>query len=485
MGQGQQDVLPLAASTLVEAHSAQVGGTGSGKTGFLIGRVMTLLSCLPGRVHVCVLDGKGEAARDLLGTFAPAIAHESWGLKADQIGVCSPWKDGCHVGLNLLARQPGMPVDVQASQASRAIQRLVGDNFGQRMAPMIMMVLRAVIELKGSLHDVLRILEDDEIGIAVGRRVRDPDVRRYLIEVLPREPAATKAALRARLVGLLGLRAMRAMLCSRESITGVDFINSRLSIIDLGGAPPGHADLSMWLGTWIFNIITSAILNRPDEPGRPQLCLFVDEFHHLIHSHADLEQLLTMARWKDTSVHLTTQSLAQVQNQRLIQTALANIGMFVAFRPRPEDLHHFGHLISGRGHVVDPELPDRLLEPSRQTQLWTTRLRALPPRYAWLVDLSQGGESHIIRSLELPYQRARQISERLSAEQRHAFWRGKFGKTVEELESDAATALKGIQKPGAGQQGDMLDGLGSGGSGRRAGRGKGKKSPTFMMELPE
>jgi hypothetical protein len=411
----------------------------------LLGTILDLLLHHPD-VQVVLIDGKGEAAEELLDTFLPVLGQTHSRLRPDAITTVAPW--GTYgVPMNVLAPIPGVGADLQAALNVRLFERFLGEAMGARMAPVLQEVMRAVAETRGSLVQVLRVLEDETYRSAVAGSLRDADLRRYLAVTLSEEPASTLSALRARLRHLLSLDRLRHLLGAERCLSGRDLLAGPLTVITLGNPPLGHAELSRWLGSWWMHVLTAAIFDRKERST--DVVVVIDEFDMVAPAADDLSRILQKARSYRASLHLATQSLEQVEDARLVQAVLTNVSAWVAMSPRDAELRLLSRVLPPcRGVTPDPEVPDRVLTPAQEEAARMARLRALGPRQALYADLAQAESFLVDQTPSLPVAEVHLLAAALPAQLREAYWRGRFGALPAELPPARDLGVPGDAPPG-------------------------------------
>lgn len=431
--------LPL---TTIHRHALVTGTTGYGKSGLLLSIILGLLARRAGTGCV-VVDPKGETAESLREVFLPVLAERFPGLTPGRVVTVAPFSS-YGVPLNACAPITGLPIEVQAHHVCTLVAGLV-DGFGPRMSSLLGWVLRGVIEARGNLLDVRRVVTEDAVGVALAARVRDEEVRDYLVRILPTESRATKDAIRARIEHLLLLPYLKAMLSADGSISGSDLIEAPVSIVDTSGSPLGMESTAQFVGGWIFTLLASAALTRPLTPTTHPVLLVIDEWHRVATTASnDLERLLSQVRHKKVGLWLANQTLGQVEglSSSLFQSLLTNISIQALFRPKPEDMRDLDDLLPVTGRKVDPDMPDRLLGRDEEKRRYKAMLAKLPPRQALLVD-RVAGTAQVITTLGLPFEEAGRRARALPEAELTAWRRGRFGVPMAELLRQARPTLLG------------------------------------------
>ncbi|MBI2373845.1 MAG: hypothetical protein HYV07_07600 [Deltaproteobacteria bacterium] len=421
---GENKVLRLPLSTLY-GHALVTGASGWGKSGFLLSQVLAHQGRRE-RTNLFVVDPKGDLVPEIRDRFAPALHASGAFASPEKINVVAPF--GAYMTpLNPLSRIEGLEPEVQANLAVELLETLADGGLHARMRTIASWVLRAVIELQGSLLDVHKILCDETFRLSVAGRMSDPQVRTYLAEIFDSETTSSIAALRSRLEWLLLVPKVRASLCAKGCVRMDELLESPLTLVDLSGAPQGFVGLSKFFGAMFMSLLVAGALSRKvSESSSPVLCV-VDEWQELIRGSAfEFERFLSLARFKKIGLWLANQTVEQVQSvsKSLLASVIQNVSIHVAFRPDPSDVKHLLALIPSTGRVVDPKFPDRLLSQADEKDRLIEVLQKLPKRHALLGDLV-ARRAHFIRTLAIPFAEAEARAKTLSPEVIERFRRGR------------------------------------------------------------
>ncbi|MFA4844931.1 MAG: hypothetical protein WC654_00005, partial [Patescibacteria group bacterium] len=370
---------------------------------------------------------KGHDAEDFYAHWLPVLGPR-WGIAPEQVNVFAPFKGIC-VPLNFCEEVPGIERDERAMLVADILGKIAGEAFGPRMSRMLMRGLR----VSRSLVELHRLLTDDAFRRALVARIADPVDRQYWTVEFDTEPVASALALAARLDRhVLALTDMRMMFGARGCLAGEALLGSRLTVLDLGGAPMGLSGLPTMIGALLLMLLLGAVMSRRDR-GVP-VTIYLDEFHVLAEgSGIDLERALQLSREQGVGWELATQSLGALRNPALVDAILVNVRSWAAFRPRAEDVRLLAHVLpESLARMVDPEVPDRLLSPADARARWERRLRNLPPRTALYADLF-AGTSTIMRTGNLPLDRIEREAARVPAELRERYRLGRIGRRAADL----------------------------------------------------
>jgi hypothetical protein len=239
-------------------HAFVSGASGSGKSSIILAVVLALVRRTLAKV--VVVDPKGELADHLLDVFLPVLAAQDPGLRA-RILVVEPFSPSTTTPLNLLRPWTGVEPNAQA----HLVARLLAEEFedvGPRMLALIASCVRAAMHVNGNLLDVAEMVRSEGYAEAIALHVDDSELRRFLVDELPSEPEATKAALLSRLRQLLAVPAVRRSLCARTCLAGSDLLETGVTVVKLDAPHGSHAAARVLAGL-VGELLATAILSRP------------------------------------------------------------------------------------------------------------------------------------------------------------------------------------------------------------------------------
>lgn len=430
-----ESLLSLPFADLASHHMIVLGPTGSGKSGFLLSLILGLATRYP-HAGLIVVDAKGETAANLRDVFFPSLHSRYPHVRPERVTTVTPFgKYG--VKLNPLFPIGGIEPEVQANILCGIVDTLVDGGLGMRARSILGWLARAVIQLSGggSLHDVLRLLREEETRGQIASRIPDQEVARYLMTTLQNEPQSSMDSLRARLEHLLLLPQMRGMLCAPGCISGLSLIESPIVLVDLGNAPQGFSAAAKFIGSFVFSLLTAGVFARPVRPNMPPVFLIIDEWQQLVgHAATELEDLLSLCRYKGIGLVLANQHFGQIRqvSPALVESVLTNTAYQMFFRPTPETLKEVQTLIPVTGTCRDPEYADRLLSRRDELATLSATYSRLPPRHGLFINRKRG-TSQVIRTLSIPYAEAAERVGKCSPALRESFVRGNQGIPFSEL----------------------------------------------------
>lgn len=437
---GEERLLTLPLSTILKS-TLITGSTGYGKSALILSLILTALTKFRRRtedgsktppIGVVLQDCKGETASELVTNWLPSLVEKHPYLDPSNIVVIRPFGRKFGIPLNPLYPIQGLDASVQGYIVASLIADLAEGNVGPRMKSLLAKLCHAGILARVLLLDLLKALREEREAVALASRVPDPELRHYLTEVLPREPAASKDALCARLEWLLLIPEVRVLLNAPTAVSGSDMLEALLTIIDLGGdVPMGFLPLVQFVGAYLTIILTAAVFCRA-VPAHPVMFI-IDEWQVVVSkSAAELERTLSQARFRQVNLILANQTLGQITDASLLRSLLTNISLHWAFRPNEKDIDHVLPLLPITGRCLDPEHPDAFLPKEAERRRLLERLAKLPPRHALLAD-HIAGTAQIVRTMAIPYAEAQRLANAVPASLRENYLRGRFGVPFNEL----------------------------------------------------
>ncbi|MFZ5477499.1 MAG: hypothetical protein ACOZNI_12055, partial [Myxococcota bacterium] len=363
-------------------------------------------------------------------------------LAPEDVCVIAPWQGDYGVPLNVMAPVPGLEPAVQASLLADMVADFT-DDFSVRMATVFRPLCLALFDLAeqgelGSLLDILALLTDVSLAARLAARVRDPEVRQFLLRTLWTPALArTRESLRYRISELVALPNMRALLCSaRGSIDASALLNSRLTLVDLSAPRMGMAGPSLFVGRYVFLLLASAIYRQSPHGDDHPSWVFVDEWQllarHLAQSFGDL---LSLARSRNVALVLANQHPGQVREAShvLWESVQENMAWRALFHPGREALREIEAYIPVTGRVIDPKNPSRLLSPQAERAAIEGVLSRLPPRRAVIVNERGTDPLSVVTTMTLPVARARAAWAALPEAEKVRWRRGRYGVPLHEL----------------------------------------------------
>lgn len=383
------------------AHHWFLGATGSGKTYFVLYLLLVLWWRHRGKPFAVVkVDAKGEAANLLLDEFLPALIGRLPRREAETlvrlVRVIDPFDANALPPLNVLVRDPSIPVEVQAMDVASSVIAAVGAGSGIRIDGLLQWLLRLVIQGNGTFLTVRRILQDDAALNGLVREVADPELNQYFAQRYPTEPKASKLALLARLDRLLALPATRACLSAKTCIDFGDVLDSGFTVVNLGRAPAGARETATFWATLVGTRLFRAVYRRPPNGGLSPAVVAIDEWQTLLTPSLadDVEQLLALARSRQVFLWLINQQVAQLKvSSSLREVVSGQTQTQVVFGATIEDARALKHIlpVTGRARRPPPDPWDvrpatPFLSPTEEVEAQIKAISQLPPRHAFWWD---------------------------------------------------------------------------------------------------
>ncbi len=290
-------------------HWMITGSTGSGKSFFLITILMQLFGLWASGISsggIIIFDLKGELAQLLRDVIIPSLVA-SWNEQLaarllQRLAVIAPFDEQATPPFQILAREPRLPIEVQAHEVATSFGRTIGNDLGIMQQYVLRMLLILAIDLGLTLPDVVEMLRNPAFLRWATEHTSLPHIKAYFEERFARERSASVSGLLNRLDSLVMFPALRKMLNAPGMIRFDRLIENSITIVDLGGAPAGIAEVARFFGQLMFSKVARAIFTRRIGPGTPNVTVIADEFQQLLTPDMarDFERVLTLVRSQKT-----------------------------------------------------------------------------------------------------------------------------------------------------------------------------------------
>ncbi|MDM7914511.1 MAG: DUF87 domain-containing protein [Candidatus Eisenbacteria bacterium] len=344
-GDGDPFWAALPSRELLAQHAWITGGTGAGKSFFVLGCLLQILK--KSRHPVIVLDLKGELSDLLIRVGLPALAQTQNGPRLlRRLRIIRPFDPRFVPELRITLPEPGVPREVQAFTIASAIEDALGDGLGIRMNRVFLKLVSLAIEQNQPLTMLQRWLEEPQAFAEAARQSSDPSIRQYAAGAFTREARQSVDALVSRLDLFLFLEQTRLALSAESCVSFADCLDSGLTVISLGDPPSGAERAArFWAGILVGRITRAILSRRLTERSKQTLVLF-EEFQEAISGRQSEQfgRLLALARHKKVGLWFINQQVAQL-DAALVKLLRTNTGLEAVFRSSFEDAKTIAHAL--------------------------------------------------------------------------------------------------------------------------------------------
>jgi len=456
---GRATWIGLPTDRLMGYHAAIAGGTGTGKTSWLLGVLGQIAR--EDRFSVIVYDAKGETVDLILDLLVPFLlengAPESL---LDRLRVLRVFDQEYVPLLNLTLPETGVPAEAQAYGVASAVEQALSEPLGGRMHHVLVRCVALCIERSLPITRVLQWLQEPKAFLLAAEESADESVREYARFGFRQENRESLRALGARLNALLFWPGARRALCAPGSISFAEALDAPgISLISTGSAPAGSERLARFFGAALLGKIVRAILSRNVTAASPPAIFIAEEIQECLGAEEarQLGRLLATARYKRAAVWLTGQSRSQLNavDPGLVAAIRANVGIQTQFRTSPEDAAAFAYLLPEHdgGEAARRELINSL-----------TRL---PQRHCYLAIRDNSLKAQLVLAPRIDFDALRTCRDRLGPEAHERIRRGIATIPIKDAEQVAqrrpvTAGVEGRQKeaPASEPGDDRFPGLG-------------------------
>ncbi|MFO1486418.1 MAG: type IV secretion system DNA-binding domain-containing protein [Verrucomicrobiaceae bacterium] len=325
-------------------HLHAIGGTGTGKTTFLMNLIRQDME-----------SGQGFALLDPHGDLVDRLLSIVPSGRLNDVVLIDASDEEFSVGFNILSAKADYEKTLLASDLVSVFQRL-STSWGDQMTVVLRNAILAFLEHPegGTLADVQRFLLEPEFRASVLENVQDADVVYYWKKGFPQLGGSKSIGpVLTRLQTFLSPKPIRYMVGQRDAKLDIAEImdSGKILLVKLPQGLMG-AENSYLLGSLIVSKIQQAAMarQRMAESQRRLFTLYVDEFQNFITP--SMAEILSGARKYRLSLVLAHQELAQLgKNDAVASAVLANAGTRVVFRVGDSDARE---LAKGFAHF-EPE----------------------------------------------------------------------------------------------------------------------------------
>ncbi len=394
-------------------HLHALGQSGAGKSYAILVMLRALLE-RRALSSLFVLDMKGELAELMTDSVLPGLAASLPPAEAnsllDRIVVIDPFSMKHPPPLNVLVRDPGMPIAIQARDVAECFEAATETDVSLRMETVLDWMLRLLIETKGSFVALRRALQEPAVLDGLVREAKDPDVIRYFLTRFPAEPKASKLALLARLDRFLALPMTQLSLGAKVCLDFDRLLEDRIVILSLGRAPAGLQSVARFFAMVILTRFVRAIFRRPPRAHGFASLLVADEWQVALNSAlaTEFESILTLARSRGVHLWLANQQLSQLDRHgaALRSVVVGQTPLQIAFRLAPEDARALRHLFPTTGVLLRRAQPGvassaPFLSPGEELEARIAQAARLPNRVCYWSDRRKPWGSILMQSATL------------------------------------------------------------------------------------
>jgi hypothetical protein len=401
---GEWKYLGMPTKRLVSLRAAIAGGTGTGKSSWLIGVLLQIL--LEGRYPVILYDAKGETADAVLDDLVPFLLESGVGDEfLGRLRVVKVFDRQYVPLLNLTRAQKGVPKEAQAYAVASAFEQALAEPLGGRMHHVLVRLVSLCIEQGWPLTRVQEWLENPSSFVRAAGQSSDVALREYAHAGFKNENKESLRALAARLNALLFWPGARLALCAPGAISFSDALaEPGLTVVHTGSPPAGAERLSRFFGAALLGQIVRELLDREVGQVTPPALFVAEEIQESLgpEEARQLGRLLATARYKREAVWLTNQSRSQIHavDPGLVAAMRANVELHVQFRSSPEDAAAFAYMLpqEQKGEAARRELINSLAR--------------LPQRHCYLAVRDLGLRAQLVLAPRIDFDALRERIQR-------------------------------------------------------------------------
>jgi len=323
-------------------HVYVVGQTGTGKSTML--RTMLLDDIRRGH-GVCLIDPHGDLLHDVLQRIPRA--------REDDVLLIDPTDVDYPVGLNLLECTGDAQRYFVAQEMVGIITKLMTDEYGSEglkyLGPIFFQHMRMNLllitndpERPATLVDLYRIFSSKTHWQNwVPLKTDDPDLRRWVEEVLPRTDYTSPGSEGISMGGYLGSKfeefvfdpMLRGIFGQARSTVNLRSAmdDGKVVLVNLAKGAMTEAT-ARFFGMIVLAKLQAAAMSRialPAEKRRP-FFVYVDEFQSV--ATANFISILSEGRKFGLGLVLANQFVSQLEDQRVVESVFGNVGTLVTFR---------------------------------------------------------------------------------------------------------------------------------------------------------
>jgi type IV secretory pathway TraG/TraD family ATPase VirD4 len=329
------------------SHVYIIGKTGTGKS--------TLLETMAIQDMEC---GNGFALIDPHGDLVERIAAHLQASRRNDVIYFNAADPTQPYGYNPLRHVSEDRIALAASGMMEVFKKMWPEAWGVRMEHILRNVLMALLEQPdATLHDVLRMLSDQDFRRGVARDLRNETVRTFLLKEFDRFSFGYRADGTAPIQNKVGAFLADPLLNRILTAPKIDLHIRRIMdegkvlLVNLGKGQIGE-DSSSLLGGLLVTTIGLAAYSRADTPpaDRRDFFVYIDEFQSF--TTLALANMLSELRKYRVGFTVAHQYLHQLEPD-VRHAVLGNTGSIISFRVGAEDAPYLAREFSGRFDEID------------------------------------------------------------------------------------------------------------------------------------
>jgi type IV secretory pathway TraG/TraD family ATPase VirD4 len=329
------------------SHIYIIGKTGTGKSTLLETMAIQDLEC-----------GNGFALIDPHGDLVEGIAKRIPASRRADVIYLNAANPTQPYGYNPLRHVSEHRIALAASGMMEVFKKMWPEAWGVRMEHILRNVLMALLEQPdATLHDVLRILSDQDFRKGVAKSLQNETVRTFLLKEFDRFSFGYRADGTAPIQNKVGAFLADPMLNRILTAPKIDLHIRRIMdegkvlLVNLGKGQIGE-DSSSLLGGLLVTTIGLAAYSRADMPpaDRRDFFVYIDEFQSF--TTLALANMLSELRKYRVGFTVAHQYLHQLEPE-VRHAVLGNTGSIISFRVGAEDAPYLAREFNGRFEEID------------------------------------------------------------------------------------------------------------------------------------
>lgn len=318
-----------------ERHTFIIGGTGNGKTTLL---QYAIVQDIQNGKGLAVVDPHGDMAETLLGYVPEERVKDVIYFNPDDLAH--------PIGMNLLELTPGLEGDDLLREKDLATESVVSifrkifsddDSGGHRIEYVLRNAIHTALTVEdATLFTVYDLLNNPTYRKKVVAELDDEDLKNFWKNEIGKAGGMQQVKMMAGITTKIGrflfsASAKRILEQPKSTINFDEILDGKILICNFSKGLLGE-DTSELLGIAILAKLQLASLRRAriKQKDRKSFYLYVDEFQNF--ATPSFVQMLSEARKYKLFLTMAEQSTSQQDDQRMVNTILANVGTVITFR---------------------------------------------------------------------------------------------------------------------------------------------------------